>query len=335
MSNPIQRSLVLNYLSQNCHTASAKAFLRDSSVRHLDADGDEIMQPDRSLNPSTLLTDSEIRHLELRELIQIAILSGRVEDATALLNEHFPAVLSESPHTPTPTPAILATPTPASAVKEQKRTTNRWQYFSPTSIEPAHLNLNLRIAAFIEACRTVPLPYTPTTNRTIDTTTSAPQSPMTLDVNRDDPEFLTRHQTELIAKAQKLYAAVEILQDPTVRAVFSQELKNVCGLLAYKVPEDSPMALYMSQTRREAVAHQINAAVLHSLGSPIVSSLELYVRYTTTVWDLLHEIRVKPPPPGSRPPGVKLPPTAATKSTKAPDDVLPPFNLTLFLDSKD
>jgi hypothetical protein len=39
-------------------------------------------------------------------------------------------------------------------------------------------------------------------------------------------------------------------------------LDQVGGLLAYKVPEKSPMARYLSQGRREAVADQINAAVL-------------------------------------------------------------------------
>ncbi len=42
---PSQRSLVLDYLSHQCYTRTARAFAEDSSVRHLDADGDEVMQP--------------------------------------------------------------------------------------------------------------------------------------------------------------------------------------------------------------------------------------------------------------------------------------------------
>ena len=185
-----------------------------------------------------------------------------MDDATELLSEHFPSVLSESP---TATPSANQTTPTASSVKEQKRSTNRWQYVSPTSLEPAHLSLNLRIAAFIEACRTIPLPYTPP-NRSSppdpSPTSLATQSPMTLEENRTDPEALARHQTELIAKAQKLYTAVERIKEPAVRAMYNQERQNVCSLLAYKVPEESPMTLYMSQARREAVADQINTAIL-------------------------------------------------------------------------
>lgn len=38
-----QRSLVLDYLCHNCYTRTATAFSRDSTIRHLDADGDEIV----------------------------------------------------------------------------------------------------------------------------------------------------------------------------------------------------------------------------------------------------------------------------------------------------
>jgi len=39
-----QRSLVLDYLCHNCYINTAKAFARDSTVRQLDADGDEILE---------------------------------------------------------------------------------------------------------------------------------------------------------------------------------------------------------------------------------------------------------------------------------------------------
>jgi solute carrier family 66 (lysosomal lysine-arginine transporter), member 1 len=41
-----QRSLVIDYLGHSCYTHTARAFSRDSTIRHLDADGDEIMEAD-------------------------------------------------------------------------------------------------------------------------------------------------------------------------------------------------------------------------------------------------------------------------------------------------
>ena len=181
--------------------------------------------------------------------IRIAILSGRVDDATALLNEHFPAVLSKS-----------TDPDPA-----EHHPSGRLKYVSPTSVDPVHLSLNLRILAFIEACRTIPLPYTPT----------KPGSPFHMhtaqDVPHPAPEVLhdgprpgemEDHQAALLARAQKLYAAVNMIEKPSDRARYLKELGNVGGLLAYKVPEESPIAQYLSQERREAVAAQLSRAIL-------------------------------------------------------------------------
>ena len=39
-----QHSLVLDYLCHSCYTRTAAAFSRDSTIRHLDADGDEIIE---------------------------------------------------------------------------------------------------------------------------------------------------------------------------------------------------------------------------------------------------------------------------------------------------
>ena len=39
----LQRALVLDYLCHSCYTKTASAFNKDSTVRPLDADGDEII----------------------------------------------------------------------------------------------------------------------------------------------------------------------------------------------------------------------------------------------------------------------------------------------------
>jgi hypothetical protein len=77
-----------------------------------------------------------------------------------------------------------------------------------------------------------------------------------------DPVTDERYQTELLIRGQKLYASVELLRKPEDRATYSEELQNVGGLLAYKVPERSPMSKYLDQARRESVAEQINRAIL-------------------------------------------------------------------------
>lgn len=174
-----------------------------------------------------------------------------MDEAIALLNEHFPLVLGETEnntHKRTEPPASLP---------------GQVDYLAPTSVDPTHLSLNLRIMAFIEASRTVPLEYDPR---------PLPQTEKTLPVHSthkkessiyeaDDPEA---KQIDLLFRAQKLYAAANLLHDPSDRARYLKELGNVGGLLAYKEPESSPMAKYLSQERRESVADQINGAILCS-----------------------------------------------------------------------
>ena len=71
-----------------------------------------------------------------------------------------------------------------------------------------------------------------------------------------------RDDMALLSKAQKLYALVSMLPNPNDHERYYQELKDVAGLLAYKVPETSSSSKYLSQQRREAVAEQIHSAIL-------------------------------------------------------------------------
>ena len=197
-----------------------------------------------------------------------------------LLHTHFPSVLTRSsldtemdedsyfipnqkkrkvdPHaSPGPNPPII-------------------QFLASTTVDPLHLSLNLRILAFTEACRTVPLPYPPPS-----AISSLTGSPSLSDVDTDiddgeepaptaglipdetaDPIAHHQHLSNLIARIQKLYALANALPKESDRNTYAEELDQVGGLLAYKLPEESPMARYLSQGRREAVADQINAAIL-------------------------------------------------------------------------
>jgi hypothetical protein len=60
---------VLDYLCHNCYTATAEAFGRDCTVRHLDADGDEITFHDSTINEddSVHLSDDTLRLMDLRD----------------------------------------------------------------------------------------------------------------------------------------------------------------------------------------------------------------------------------------------------------------------------
>ena len=63
-----QRALVLDYLCHNCYTRTAKAFAQDSTVRHLDADGDEISSGAKDFEgrfPG--LSTKRLKQVELRE----------------------------------------------------------------------------------------------------------------------------------------------------------------------------------------------------------------------------------------------------------------------------
>ena len=73
----IQRALVLDYLCHNCHTETARAFARESAVRHLDADGDEIIPLGKDTRDTSKdLTSEVLRLVELRQRESSAMLSG-------------------------------------------------------------------------------------------------------------------------------------------------------------------------------------------------------------------------------------------------------------------
>ncbi|KAG6814485.1 hypothetical protein H0H92_000010 [Tricholoma furcatifolium] len=293
-STPYQlRAIVLDYLAHEGYSKTAAVFARDSTVRHLDPDGDEIMvSPD--------LPEGELLQIELRKQIYHHIQCGHVDDAIALLNAHFPSVLNGPISDPPPPP------TPGGP----RRISDVITYTCSTSTHHKHLSLNLRILTFVEACRTRPLPY-------------PPRDESSLEVNEVDD----KKQIALLNMAQKLLVQAQMLPTPAEREIYLKELNNVGSLLAYKVPENSSMRKYLAQERRDAVANQINQAILKREGIASASSLELLVRYTATLWHFANKLDVKPRPGATLPPA---PPSSPTKETEA----VPTFDLGLFLDHK-
>jgi hypothetical protein len=195
------------------------------------------------------LSEETLLHVQLRQSLSITylypmctqissgirahILAGQIDDAIDLLEKHFPAVLSSE--------------TLPSTTKPHKSLTGT-DFVASTTLNPAHLNLNLRILAFTEAFRAFPL------DRVLHPTAESSGSPL-----EDDGDPKT---AELLSKAQKLYVLASMLHSPAERAAYNKELRNVASLLAYPDPENSPVAKYLSQERREAVANQVNTAIL-------------------------------------------------------------------------
>ena len=193
--------------------------------------------------------------------IRTEILCGRVEEAIALLDKHFPTVLAEK-H---PTKATSVEDHASKSDSEHHPVISNLEYVSSTSTEPAHLLLNLRILAFCEACRTVPLNHPSEPEPKVDSLGDTKAKSETSEGMSTAQE---RQMELLLLKAQKLYALMNMLPNGADRATYLKELKNVSGLLAYPVPENSSIANYLTMERREAVADQINRAIL---GEPRVN----------------------------------------------------------------
>ena len=61
-----KRAIVLDYLVQRCYTRTARAFAADSTIRHLDADGDELRCP-RGEDDSPGITEDALHQADLRQ----------------------------------------------------------------------------------------------------------------------------------------------------------------------------------------------------------------------------------------------------------------------------
>jgi len=65
-----------------------------------------------------------------------------------------------------------------------------------------------------------------------------------------------------LSLAQTLFTNVQKLLGNHWRAMYLKELENVTALLAYTDLEKSPVRKYLDQTRRVALAEQINSAIM-------------------------------------------------------------------------
>ena len=198
--------------------------------------------------------------------VQTDILSGRIDDAIDRLNANFPSTLPSSVST--------CSDTESSTPRGEHSPSIFIKTVLPFTVEPAHLFLDLRILAFIEASRTKPLPYPFTRSATPDPEPTLRISPPN---NFRDPSGEVggdAHLARLLSLVHELYDCAQTLQDPHERAEYQHELSAVSSLLVYKVPEQSPMTKYLTQERREVVADEINSAILRVSPSPAVVGVE-------------------------------------------------------------
>lgn len=71
---------------------------------------------------------------------------------------------------------------------------------------------------------------------------------------------------------------------------------------------------------------RLNSFPVDRLNKPTISKLELGTRYTTVLWEILQQLRTKPPPKSAWPSGASLPPvlgsmTGTTKSGTGAIDI--------------
>lgn len=72
------------------------------------------------------------------------------------------------------------------------------------------------------------------------------------------------------------------------RMEYNAEMEELVSLLAYTSPQNSPVAHYLSMSRREMVAGKLNKLILAYDGWPTFSPLESIVRQLVCVRDVLH-----------------------------------------------
>lgn len=220
--------------------------------------------------------------------ISECILDGQILRARQLISHHFPAVLNMPDegecHHPAVDPDTSSAPMqppsrdagsgqldiPALTSRDATTTSvtltekvEALAHSCPVSLDPRHLMLNLRIQEFIESLRTVPLTRTERSPTTSLEPAAPPKTGRT-------PVFSHNHshsasddsKQQLLEQGQQLWCLMSELPSASDKVLYMNELQNVGALYVYDVPETCPVGKYMSMERREAIAEQVNCAIL-------------------------------------------------------------------------
>lgn len=237
------------------------------------------------------------------------IVHGRIKLAIELLNTQFPTVLN-APEGGTATRSSAKAqqrdrterrPAQPASSRNRERGDDKGEEIikvlpsNPTSLDPAHLSLNLQIQVFIESVRSVSAGSTGSNNgldrpsvglTAHSVASSQPGIASAAAVSRSAspaPSSTSSHESiasanglssasnsttivnpvlnAALAHAQLLYTSVQTLPG-FWRSMYLKELETVTALLAYRDLESSPLRKYLDQSRRVALAEQINSAIL-------------------------------------------------------------------------
>ncbi|KAF8609965.1 hypothetical protein BDV93DRAFT_3597 [Ceratobasidium sp. AG-I] len=175
------------------------------------------------------------------------------------------------------------------------------------SVDPAYILLNLRVQQFVEAIRTVPLRF----EEQSEGLPAQDRGSSDVDMHAPDQELGEGNHGKDQRKrhfelASQLYQSVRRLPDPKVREVYAMEVEQVCSLMLSSTPEATLAAPYLSMKRREALADQVNSAMLWHAGESPAPCLQIWAQTTRVVWDQIIGLRVSLPRVADTPPDVKM-----------------------------
>ncbi|KEP55269.1 Ran-binding protein in the microtubule-organising centre protein [Rhizoctonia solani 123E] len=201
------------------------------------------------------------------------------------------------------------------------------------SVNPAHILFNLRVQQFVEAIRTVPLP--PSSKEHDQASLTEPIkveevggiesiSPDSVGRNEQNISSSTKSRSEarqrhLFQLASGLYQGIKSLASSADRETYAKEVEQVCSLMLGPSPESSLAAPYLSMSRREAVADQVNSAMLWYVGEAPAPRLQIWSQTAKVVWDQIVATRPTLPRTDDIPADVRMYAKYVIRSTEGED----------------
>ncbi|CAE6508593.1 unnamed protein product [Rhizoctonia solani] len=201
------------------------------------------------------------------------------------------------------------------------------------SVNPAHILFNLRVQQFVEAIRTVPLP--PSSKEHDQASLTEPIkveevggiesiSPDSVGRNEHNISSSTKSRSEarqrhLFQLASGLYQGIKSLACSADREIYAKEVEQVCSLMLGPSPESSLAAPYLSMSRREAVADQVNSAMLWYVGEAPAPRLQIWSQTAKVVWDQIVATRPTLPRTDDIPADVRMYAKYVIRSTEGED----------------